>query len=398
MQDDNYYTTTADDQTSRQALVESLRAFVKGSINREQQATIQKFIDQQAELHRPELAAAYERQLASEAIDAVRNAPIEKLIVMRDTENRRVADDYKMHQLTAPLLLEDGRMVKLALIAEKNSKQDYAELVAITRASVAVPLATFAKLYENAEFTYEVDDAARQQLIRDLLFAIIRRPKLGGYEFELTNQVSSYAGAVGLAKWDEYNFKKYWHGNRKELSLLFAYPGFQTAEMKELASVFPEEDITSLRSRLIKLQGTAANLCQQLIINERLTDLLGPVRPCDERFMYFVDWLANAKGPREAVFENMTVSSTVSDTQVSAEVERQDQGFRLKFSGRPLSMPHEPMRLLGEVWIDPTQPYLGHQKDKDDFFSTSNVEEWTDHLAAIIASQEEALKLPPLWR
>lgn len=403
MKDDNYYTTTADDRSPRQALVEALRAFVKGKISKNQQQTIQRFIDEQAEAHRAELATAYEQQLAAEAINAVKVASIEKLTVLRGGENRPAPDNYHMRQLTAPLILPDGRLVELALITEQTDKQDYAELVAITRASLAVPLARFADLYKNAEFTIEMDQPEREKLIRDLLFAVIRRPNLDESASPLSHFIHSYVQAVGM---DPHAPKgKIYGGDHfKQCSLYFAYPDGRAEDLLKLwlgegyREDAVEEATQEIAERLEILRGRADQLAKQLNLQEHLAQLLGPARACDERFMYFVDWLANTKGRYQAVFENMTVSSTISDTLVSAEVTREDHAFLLKFAGRPMSMPHEPMRDLGEVWIDPTQPFLGHKDDKDSLFNPSNVEEWTDHLAQIIASQEQPLTPPPLWR
>ena len=118
--DDNFYVTTADDETVRHDLIEALREQVSsGSQHRlgedaQRTGTIQHFIDSQSEAQKSPLAQAYEQQLVRKSMQRFENSRTVSLTTIGEDQAETSAI-YDTSTLIPACILEDGRLVSLVL-------------------------------------------------------------------------------------------------------------------------------------------------------------------------------------------------------------------------------------------------------------------------------------------
>jgi hypothetical protein len=285
---------------------------------------------------------------------------------------------------------------------------DRLSLFAITREGVAAPIASMTsqnmqfELAENISISPEDKEIAT----RDLIFAIIKRPPVRNVQSDLKpkyeaqnlegkdREVAEYLfGAGMLSEYEKYRSDDYYHRTtdkvtiganvKRHLDTFFAYPD-------DTYSPYPDSAPLNLAlSRLEKLQTGDRDLLTRLQAGNRFAEVLGEARKCDEVLMHYVAKLALAKEGLIAIFNNVQIGKTQAKAKISAAVETNDGIYVLSITGRPESMPDEPMKPLLGATLNPVRPLLGQERVREGAFDEVHVDELIDIVSRIFAVQNE---------
>jgi hypothetical protein len=418
MEEDNFYVTTADDNSSRHDLIENLRNLLiyycgRHGVNRTniQHDGLQQFIDQQAERQAEPIARAYERQLVQTcfAKSVIHNGVRELSVAQAD--GTYLPGKYFPYTVIPPCVLKNGSSVELVL-AQSPSNQDETsgqlDLLAVTRQNLAIPIARLSDTFNSIELfgMDDMDEAKRTAIIRQLLFAVAYRSSSISSYPEYTSDsrdedhnyshqekaILEYCGDIGLMREREFNG---WKGKdrngnysrysipkdiRMQLDLFFAYPD-------EGQLPFPDSDALELAvKRLGQLQAQDRALMGMLQIDEKVAEHVGGVRRCDEILMRYVNRIYQIGTPLSVVLNKIQIGKTLGNANVCTAIKHKDNRYQIRISGRPTSMPDEPLRDLISLELDPTKPYLGQADNLDKLFSEHNVAELIDIFSTQLAT------------
>lgn len=410
MYDDNFYVTTADDETARHDLIESLREQVasgsgyKLNEDTHRTATIQDFIDGQSEAQKSSLAQAYEQQLVRKSIQRFENSKTVSLTTIGDDQAETSAI-FDTSTLIPPCILEDGRSVSLVLarLASQGDKWlgDRISLFAVTRNGVAAELASMSTQLLKFEISEGIDLSSdeREKTVRDLLFQIIARPSIRDIEVtreeydaksldDEDRQIAQYLFDVEMiGEYEKYKCDDFLYQRvttkiepqvRRQLDAFFAYPD-------PTRSPFPNSAPLQLAlSRLERQQERDKELLNRLQAGKIFAEHIGESRRCDEVLMHFVGKLALFDKELKAVFHGVQIGKTKAEAMVAASVLLNNGVFELRITGRPESMPDEPMRPLLIVDLNPVLPRLGQEKSNR-AFSEEHVDELIDIVSRIMS-------------
>jgi len=404
MNDDNFYVTQADDESSRHELVEALRTIFSGPIYAlkerypHETELVQSFINAQTIEYCTELLEAYERQFAELCFSKISEVTAHKNLKLIESGELNQPQPYKTRTIIPGCILQDGRTARLA-IAQHKDNSDRFELIAETRTDIAAKLATVSKDLLAIEFNDYIDLAGKRKrrILQDLIYNLTTSQELhhrGGFKRdynweELSDQnkeIAQYLETAGiLSKYetrsDSYSYRK----EKVEVSLLVknVLDNFLT---HPLESRQPFEDSPPLElamKRLLHKQNQDRVIFETLNAQQSLSEILGEVRDCDEVLMKFVAKLSGKK--MTAIFKDYSIGKTRSDAvAITANVKKDDGVYELTIGGRPVSMPDEPMKHPITLRLDTSRPYLGHELDLNDQFHKDNVLEIVDVLSRIV--------------
>lgn len=407
--DDNFYVTTGDDETVRHGLIEALREQVKegshrrGEKNERRVSTIQRFINGQVEAQHFALAQAYEQQLVRKSFERLEKADKGALTLVGENQSGS-PEQFNISTLIPTCILNDGRAVRLVLArssADTRYQGDRLGLLAVTRESVASELATMSTQFMQVELNNDdgLSPSERERTIRDLLYLIIARPVLKDLEADKKDydsstlegddrQIAELLFNIGvLGKYEKWHSRDYYDRKpvevephiRRQIETFLAHP-----DPKQ--SPFPNSAPMRLAVSRLSLQQTSdRELLNRLQAGKVFSEVLGEVRRCDEVLMHYVAKLALKNGGLGAIFHNVQIGKTKAGAKVAASATTNDGAYELSITGRPESMPDEPMKPLLSATLDPTMPFLGQEAVRNGRFNEKHVEELIDIISRIIS-------------
>ncbi len=410
MYDDNFYVTTADDETVRHALIEALREQVdSGSKHRlkasaQRTGIIQHFIDTQSEVQKSSLAQAYEQQLIRKSIQRF-DEHTTKTVLLTTIGEAKSSELYDTSTLIPPCILDDGRLVSLLLarpaVRDDKWTGDRISLFAVTRNVVAAELASMSSQSMQFELSEVIDVSPddRERIIRDLVFQIIARKPIKDIEVlefayespnlkDIDRQIAQYlCDEDMLGEYEKHRSRddypwipiiKIESQVRRQLDTFFAYPD-------PSRSPFPNS--APLKLALIRLgrqQKHDREILNRLQAGKIFAENIGEGRRCDEVLMHFVGRLALVGKELGAVFKSVQIGKTKAGAIVAASVFTYNGVFELSIAGRPESMPYEPMKPLISVDLNPVLPRLGQEKSNG-AFSEEGADELIDIVSGIMS-------------
>lgn len=406
--DDNFYVTSLDDKTSRYDLIEALREQISDPQNRSRKDpqhtdTIQRFIDSQSEAQKSSLAQAYEHQLVRKSMQRFKHSKTISLMTIGEDQFETSAI-YNTSPLIPPTVLNDGRLVSLVLAkpVDHSDKRvsERISLFAITRNRVATELASMSTQFLQFELSKEIDLSPdkRERIIQDLLFQIIARPPIKDIKVsediiifdEYLEYISDESKQIAKYLLDEemLSESEMYYGRlesteikpqiRLQLETFFAYP-------IPYRSPFPySEPLKIALNRLGQQQKQDKELLYRLQADKIFAKYIGEDRRCDQVLLHFVGKLALVGKELEAVFHDVQIGKTKADAKIVASALLNNGMFELSITGRPESMPDEPLKPLLNVILNPLLPRLGQEKSYD-AFSEKRVDELIGIIYRIIS-------------
>ncbi len=403
MYDDNFYVTTADDGSSRHGLIEAMRSVIKGfshenkSERKPAYDVIQEFLNQQVDLRHESLAQAHEKQLVRKIFAKLKLKGPDwerRDLTIVDGSGSSAPRSHDTATIIPKTILADNRQVAL-VAAHPSTDKDAARRVDIfaeTRTGLATQIATISRDFSRLEYADDLKLSTKQhqQVVRELLFALIARPQVKDIETpektdyvrsslgEMAQQIARYCYEAGLLHEHEQYRDQWGSGDggvalerevRQRLNNFFDYPD------KDYNPYEGEAPLDLALSRLEKLEASDRRIFSTLKVGERFNSLLGEVRKCDEVLMRRIARLALVHTGYQSEFENEQIGKTKASAVVAAKILVHDGIHQLTISGRPASMPDEDLKPLISVELDQTKPYLGQENNIENGFIESNVNE-----------------------
>jgi len=379
MGDDAFYVTAADEQMDRHSLIEALRVIFRYRVENEadeyyralpnkrpSDALVQEFINTQSAIHEKELALSYERQLVDVAQDRIKtNADKKSLTVLYEGQDP-TRDIFDIHTIVPPRLLANGHVAELVVAKPERdeTRSSQVEILAITRSEVAIPIARMNSDVNRVDFMADVPQKDHNGLITGLLFAILGRPAREEFVAGSSTGKFSIADLLYFRNERLIDFSGTFQPQPLRYKDFVEYEGYFARPTSEMPHPLHKDNSNDYVEKLreyfdINNYAEGESLLNQLGVGAIIEQKLGIARRCDQMLMRQIGKLAAGREALSSVFEDMQMGTTSGDALIAAEAIPEGAAYRVKLSGRPVSMPDEPMKGLVEFWVNPTKENLG---------------------------------------
>jgi hypothetical protein len=142
MKDDNFFVTTADEGTSRQDIIETIRRIVAGTVKTDEPFLITSLLVSELLGKTTQLDKAMEAMTVRRIYERAKPKERATFKILDEKTGKFSQQDAKIHSLFSGLKMDDGRYVNLVLIQDEGANL---QLQATTRGDIALTVASLDK-------------------------------------------------------------------------------------------------------------------------------------------------------------------------------------------------------------------------------------------------------------
>jgi hypothetical protein len=403
MTDESVVMTGLDNGTPRHRVVEAIRASIerpweKVSENPSEEAArqnmqqaLQNLLNQQILKHEDRISEAREAQLTRRCRERVVKGSVQQLNVLAESDSSAHEQVMRVAHLLSDVRLEDGRIVSLSLAKEPGDKADRVQLLAITRADVALPIASMYIETDTIVFesqSWNTRGTMRDQLVKLLLARVrneplvidwktpsiytLRAAKMARrYYNDYDVLVANYCYSLGLLKeneinipWDRqelrYNIDK--ENARRELDAFFIDPKVAEKRFPEWLQASPPLQLAM--ARLPKWLQAQQLILEKFNIRNQLQSKLDVCTLEEERLAKQLSAMAGTGSEFSAVIKDLNTGKIDFDMTIKVRIFKQGTTYDVQLFAKP-AYDQRPFEQFGQYNFDTTQPLFDRKGNSE---------------------------------
>lgn len=398
IREDTLIATTADDGGSRQDLIEQMRALIDDPKSVKHNSPLMlNLLRHELSGKQQQADAAYEAMLVRRVYEQASTWPDKRdfITIIDEADSTQSELVYIYHTIYDACKLPDGRTVQLDLVLGDDG---VVQLLARTRQKLAVSLAAFDS--ENGTIDFgKFGDKLEPEQRRDIngVMASLIKQKFTPSDHTFDHFMDRRNGEAAATK--ELIIARYL--NNRGLIRLFErsdeeVPDVRTHVLTEkqierrlrdfLKSPDSRQPFSSeaiykyLLTRSI-FNDDGKKVCDMFAVDTRLEDLIGETSPAEEELYRKICELRDAGGkPFPATAQNLRLGKTTGNAEVSVEVQRDGDQYRLLVSGKPTAMPDEKPRIILQLDFNSNQSMFSRQE-----YTSANAEQKAKDILDILS-------------
>jgi hypothetical protein len=418
MADETVVMTPLDEDTSRHDIVESIRnLFNETNLIRSRSVIqdeksrqiLQKLFDELLLTHAEQTASSSEAMLVRRSFEKVRENTKAKKLNILSANGSTFTQDLWVASLLESVQLSDSRVMDLMLAEEsKDLKNDqYVQLLAVTRGSVALPIAKMYKETGTVVFDTDKSDSngdARQLIINELLARVrglpivdpnsyttpanyglrkryspteiepdwrkIDQNKLNYYD----TICATYFYEKGLLRKDEGALKngRYDTSGMTKMGVDRIYADFDAYFKDPEYTEIPNSNLAPVRlalSRLPLKRQAEQDFLNLFEVEASLKSKLGDTSIEEERLALQIDKMLLKSNQFLGLIEEVNTGNTKGDIEIKATIENTGTKYRVNIYAKPRAMLNQAFSATPQMqlYFDASRPMFNrNEKETSD--------------------------------